>query len=86
MPEFASRSASLPKSRLAIAGVDGPGHDGERVDQYEGQYKNFVSVVRNTGTLIRFAFYAAGLLAFGLISLSISRVFNAVSSALPPTV
>jgi len=79
MSDFASRHTSVPKSRLAIAGVDRPGPDGERVDQYEDRYKNFVSVVRNTGTLIRFAFYAAGLLAFGLISLSISRVFNAVS-------
>jgi hypothetical protein len=79
MSDFASRSTSLPKSRLAIAGVDKPGHDGGRSDHYEVRYENVVSVIRNTGTLIRFSFYAAGLLGFGLISLSISRVFGTVS-------
>jgi hypothetical protein len=79
MPEFASRSASLPKSRLAIAGIDKPGHDEERIGHSEGRYDNVVSVARNAATLIRFAFYTAGLLAFGLISYSISNVFGAVS-------
>ena len=32
MSDFASRNANLPKSRLAIAGVDKTGHDGERGD------------------------------------------------------
>jgi hypothetical protein len=47
MPEFASRSASLPKSRLAIAGIDKPGHDEERIGHSEGRYDNVVSVARN---------------------------------------
>jgi hypothetical protein len=98
VPDFASRNANLPKSRLAIAGVipaasvgdaqprsvdrddwTKPAYEAERVDYYEGRYDNVVSAARNAGTLIRFAFYAAGVVAFGLIALSIVRVFNAVS-------